>query len=97
MTGRSKIVTKRSKIILRPIERFERSWKRRSRPNFEIERPKGLESIPSMVARRSYEMVRGRCEIVVMGWIITRRRDVFDEGRERSKESFEAWQKLKYT
>lgn len=47
-------------------------------------------------------MVRGRCEIVVMGWIITRRRskhdgDVFDEGRERSKEGFEAWQKLKYT
>lgn len=49
----SKIVTKRSKIILRPIERFEMSWKRRSRPNFEIERPKRLESIPSMVVRRS--------------------------------------------
>lgn len=94
-------MTKRSKIILRPIERFERSWNRRSRPNFEIERPKRLESIPSMVVRRSYKIVRGRCEIVVMGWIIRRRSkhdgDVFDEGRERSKESFEAWQKLKYT
>lgn len=95
LIGCLKIVIKCLKIILRFIERFERSWNRRLRFNFEIERFKRLELIFLMVVRRFYKIVRGCCEIVVMGWIIRRcfkyDGDVFDEGWERLKESFEVW------